>query len=92
MSKRDIVHCSRILPRQLQDMFTFVIKLYDQIMIDVPKVSPQATDVIFSDGPSSEFKNKFTMKLLAELAKKVNGTISRKYSATISWKSFRRKD
>ena len=57
-------------------------------MIDVPKVSSQEKDVIFSDGPSSEFKNKFTMKLPAELAQKVNGTISRKYSATSRGKGF----
>ena len=36
-------------------VFTFVTKLYDQIMIDVPKVSPQVNDVILSDGPSDEF-------------------------------------
>ena len=65
-----------------------VTKLYDQIMIDVPKVSPQVNYVIYSDGLSSEFKNKYTMKLVAELAQKVNGIISWKYSATSHGKGF----
>ena len=44
--------------------------------------------VIYSDGPSSEFKNKYTMKLVAELAQKVNGIILWKYSATSYGKGF----
>ena len=57
-------------------VFTFVTKLYDQIMIDVPKISPQINYVIFSDGPSSEFKNKYTMELLAGPVQCGNGTVS----------------
>ena len=41
-------------------MFTLVTKFNDQIMADVPKLSPQVNYVIFSSGPSSEFKNKYT--------------------------------
>ena len=62
--------CSDTKDKEKNAVFTFVTKLYDQIMIEV---SPQVNDVIYSDGPSSEFKNKYTMKLLAQ---KVNGTVS----------------
>ena len=56
-------------------------RLYDCIVMDVPK-APNISDVIFSDDPSSEFKNKYAMKLLAIVADKVNGKAAWKYFAT----------
>ena len=45
--------CSDTKDKDKNAVFTFVTKLYDQIMIDVRKVSPQVDDVIYGDGPSS---------------------------------------
>ena len=76
--------CSDTKDKDKNAVFSFVTKLYDQIMIDVRKVSPKVDDVIYSQGPSSEFKNKYTMKLLAQ---KVNGTVSWNL-CNIPWKIF----
>ena len=74
--------CSDTKDKDKNAVFAFVTKLYERILIDVPKASPQVPDVIFSDGPSSEFKNKYAMKLLATLAETISGTFAWKYFAT----------
>ena len=44
------------------------------------------TETIFTDGPSSEFKNKFMMKLLNQLSLQYNKTFEWKYFATFHGK------
>lgn len=60
-------------------MYTFINRLYEHITQDVP-TSDDAGNIIFSDGPSSEFKNKFCMKILYDL--------SQKFQKDFSWKCF----
>ena len=61
--------CSNTNDKGKDTVYTFVNRLYEHIMFDVPTAG-NAGDIIFRDGPSSEFKNKFCMKSLYNLSQK----------------------
>jgi hypothetical protein len=65
-------------------VYTFINWLYEHIVKDVP-TSDDVGDIIFSDGPSSEIKNKFCMKILYDLAQKLQKDFSWKYFCYFSW-------
>ena len=67
--------CTDSVDKGKNTVFTFLSYLSELI--------PSHSDVIiFSDGPSSEFKNKFAMKVISTLAKQGNRTVWWKYFAT----------
>ncbi|KAG1714416.1 Mitochondrial coenzyme A transporter SLC25A42 [Nymphon striatum] len=67
--------------KEKDTVYTFINRLYEHIVKDVP-ASDEVGDIIFSDGPSSEFKNRFCMKILYDLAQKFQKDFSWKYFAT----------
>ena len=73
--------CSDTKDKGKDTIYAFINKLYEHIPQDVP-TSDDAGDIIFSDGPSSEFKNKFTMKILYDLSQKFQKDFSWKFFAT----------
>lgn len=73
--------CSNTKDKGKDTVYTFINRLYEHIVKDVP-TSDDVGDIIFSDGPSSEFKNRFCMKILYDLAQKFQKDFSWKYFAT----------
>ncbi|KAJ2937733.1 hypothetical protein O0L34_g19126 [Tuta absoluta] len=61
-------------------VFVFVNHLYDEIMTNSEESS--INEVIWSDGPASEFKNKFMVKLTNLLSAKFKKPFTWRYTAT----------
>ena len=57
----------------------FLFHLYEN---HIPENNDIGNEVIWSDGPSSEFKNKYTMYLLKKLGNTYKKRFSWKFSAT----------
>ena len=75
--------CSDTHNKGKDAVFTFINELYEHfdssgLMSDETEVE----DIIFTDGPSSEFKNKYAMQLLYSLSQKYKRNFSWKYFAT----------
>lgn len=70
--------CSDINTKDKNTVCALLIQLYN-IIKSSHNITPT---IIFTDGPASEFKNKFMVKLLAFLCCKFNVNISWKYFAT----------
>ena len=58
--------------------YVFMMKLIKLF----PSLGSNAKLVIYTDGPSSEFKNKFMVKFLSDIANQIGGTAEWKYFAT----------
>ena len=64
-------------------MFTFINELYEHFDCNgVMSDDTVVEEIIFTDGPSSEFKNKYAMKLLYSLSQKYKRNFAWKYFAT----------
>ena len=61
--------CSDTKEKNIDTVAVFIYQLYEKCLIP-DESRPVAEEVIWTDGPSSEFKNKFMMKLLQSLATK----------------------
>ena len=59
-------------------IYTFILRLMEEL----PYIEEGKTIVLYSDGPSSEFKNRFMVKLLSIISKKLNKQVFWKYFAT----------
>ena len=59
-------------------VYVFMMKLIKLF----PSLGSNAKLVIYTDGPSSEFKNKFMVKFLSDIANQIGGTAEWKYFAT----------
>lgn len=70
--------CSDTQKKDKDVVSAILIKIYD-ILINVEN---KFEEVIWSDGPSSEFKNKFMCRFLVYLSKKYDRKFSWKYTAT----------
>lgn len=78
--------CSDCQSKDKNTVFVFIDFLYDEIIRsggDQPNL-----ETIWSDGPSSEFKNKFTVKMLQILSEKYNRGFAWKYFATAHGKGI----
>lgn len=71
--------CSDAPNKDKDTISCFLIHLYEKLEKIKDSIQPEV-DVIWSDGPSSEFKNRFMVKLLKVL--------SAKYSRPFHWKYF----
>ena len=74
--------CSDTKDKGKDTVYTFINRLYEHIVKDVPISDGTGGDIIFSDGPSSEFKNKYCMRMLYDLGQKFQKDFSWKYFAT----------
>ncbi|CAL4130964.1 unnamed protein product [Meganyctiphanes norvegica] len=59
-------------------VFTFINKIIDQL----PNFNSNEKLIIYTDGPSSEFKNKFCVKIVSNLSKKLKINVQWNYFAT----------
>lgn len=73
------VICSDTKNKDKDTIFVFLDFFYREIIKENPEISEE---VIWSDGPSSEFKNKYMVKTLQLLTQKHNRTFMWKYFAT----------
>lgn len=73
------VICSDTKNKDKDTIFVFLDFFYSEIIKETPGISEE---VIWSDGPSSEFKNKFMVRTLQLLAQKHNRKFTWKYFAT----------
>lgn len=77
---KTFVICSDTKQKDKDSIFTFVTYLYERIFeAENDKIFKE---IIWSDGPSSEFKNRFMVTLLIFLSKKYNKKFEWKYFAT----------
>lgn len=76
--------CSDSNKKDKDTVATFLNILYEMILDKNAHCtnSTLATDIIWSDGPSSEFKNQFMVKLLQQLSHKFKRPFQWKYFAT----------
>lgn len=72
--------CSNSQNKNKDSIFVFLNHLYDLIMTE--NCNENIQECLWSDGPSSEFKNKFMVRLLHYMSKKYNKSFSWKYFAT----------
>lgn len=73
--------CSDTKDKGKNTVYVFLMHLFD-IMSQFTSAAGDTKDVIFTDGPSSEFKNRYCMKLLRSISKKQQREVSWKYFAT----------
>lgn len=73
--------CSDASDKGKDTVFALLDILYDEIVRESGSSQPDL-EVIWSDGPSSEFKNKYMVKTLQLLSKKYNRNFGWKYFAT----------
>lgn len=69
--------CSDTKDKGKDTIYTFMVRLYEDILERCDDVKQ---NIIFSDGPSSEFKNKYMVKLMRVL--------SQKFACDFQWKYF----
>ena len=74
--------CSDTKDKEKNTVAAFVNYLYDKELAPVSDDMQNVEEVIWTDGPSSEFKNRFMAALLKELSGKYNKTFTWKYFAT----------
>lgn len=74
--------CSDTKEKEKNTVAAFVNHLYDKELVPDSPVMQGTEEVIWTDGPSSEFKNRFMASLLKELSVKYNKTFTWKYFAT----------
>ena len=73
--------CSDTKNKDKNTIFTFIDFLYNNIFnTEQPNIEKPSEEVIWSDGPASEFKNRYMAKVL--------NLLSQKYGRTFSWKYF----
>jgi len=73
--------CSDTKDKGKNTVYVFLIHLF-KIMLQSTGAADNTKDVIFTDGPSSEFKNRYCMKLLRSISEKHKRQVSWKYFAT----------
>ncbi len=71
--------CSDTKDKDKDTIAAFIFALYENHLFPSDQVDEE---IIWSDGPTSEFKNKFTMKLLHQLSSQFQKQFSWKFSAT----------
>jgi len=77
--------CSDTRDKGKNTVYAFMMYIYQKIVgmsQTTHGVVSNMKDVIFTDGPSSEFKNRYCMKLLRDISQKYHREISWKYFAT----------
>ena len=77
---RSLLICSDVKEKDKNTVFACILYIYDCII--KPSLNDVEEDVIWTDGPSSEFKNKYMVHLLRILSEKFNKKFSWKYFAT----------
>lgn len=75
---KSIVICSDTKEKDKNAIFAFLLHVFDNCIDNIEDESIQ--EIIYSDGPSSEFKNKFMVKFVH--------IISQKYKKDFQWKYF----
>ena len=70
--------CSDTRDKGKSTVYAFMMYLYQ----NMPQQPGNIQEVIFTDGPSSEFKNRFCMKLLRDITLKLKKDVTWKYFAT----------
>jgi len=70
--------CSDTRDKGKSTVYAFMMYLYQ----NMPQQTGNIQEVIFTDGPSSEFKNRFCMKLLRDISLKLKKDVTWKYFAT----------
>ena len=72
--------CSDVKDKDKNTVFACILYIYDCII--KPSHNDVEDDIIYTDGPSNEFKNKYMVHLLKILSQKFNKKYSWKYFAT----------
>lgn len=75
---KTFIFCSDHQNKDKDTIYVFLHKLFEILKED----ELPAADIIWSDGPSSEFKNRYMVKLLSDLCAKHNHEFYWKYFAT----------
>ena len=74
--------CSDTKDKEKNTVTAFVNHLYDKELVPGSAAMQGIEEVIWTDGPSSEFKNRFMAAFLKQLSGKYNKTFTWKYFAT----------
>lgn len=76
---KTFVLCSDARNKDKDTVYVMLMKLYEMLNAEQVNI---IEEIIWSDGPASEFKNKYMVQVLKILAKKYNTKFSWKYFAT----------